>query len=109
MPWCFGASGFVRANSMPRSHHCAAEFHTFCPETMKSSPSRTARHPRLARSEPAPGSLKSWHHASSPESKRGTSSRCCSSVPKAMSVGPSIVIVERMNPDDASYSAASSS
>ena len=31
MPWCFGASGSVRARSMPWSHHCAAEFHTFWP------------------------------------------------------------------------------
>ncbi len=44
MPWCFGTSGLVRASSMPWSHHCAAEFHTFWPVTTNSSPSRSARH-----------------------------------------------------------------
>ena len=102
MPWCFGTSGSVRTSSMPWSHHCAAEFHTFWPVTTNSSPSRTARHARLARSEPAPGSLKSWHHASSPESSRGTSSRFCSSVPYAINVGPSMAMVDRMNPRGAS-------
>ena len=42
MPWCLGTSGLVRASSMPWSHHCAAEFHTFCPLTTNSSPSRAA-------------------------------------------------------------------
>ena len=39
--------------------------HTFWPLTTHSSPSRTARVARLATSEPAPGSLKSWHQISS--------------------------------------------
>ena len=72
MPWCLGTSGSVRTSSMPRSQNCAAEFHTFWPVTTNSSPSRTARHARPARSQPAPGSLNSWHHASSPDSSRGT-------------------------------------
>ena len=37
-------------------------FHTFWPLTTHSSPSRTARVARPARSEPAPGSENSWHH-----------------------------------------------
>ena len=38
--------------------------HTFCPLTTHSSPSRTARVARPATSEPAPGSLNSWHQIS---------------------------------------------
>ena len=38
--------------------------HTFWPLITHSSPSRTARVLMLARSEPAPGSLKPWHHSS---------------------------------------------
>ena len=45
-------------------------FHTFWPLTTHSSPSRTAVAWRPARSEPAPGSLNSWHHVSSPVSVR---------------------------------------
>ena len=60
-PLCFGASGSVRASNMPRSATCAPEVHTFWPVMIHSSPSRTARVCTLARSEPAPGSLKSWH------------------------------------------------
>ena len=47
---------------MPQSARCANEFHTFWPLTTHSSPSRTAVVVRPARSEPAPGSLNSWHH-----------------------------------------------
>ena len=50
----------------PRSARCASVFHTFCPLTTHSSPSRTARVARPARSEPAPGSQNSWHQISSP-------------------------------------------
>ncbi len=41
-------------------------FHTFWPLTTHSSPSRSARVVRPARSEPLPGSLNSWHHVCSP-------------------------------------------
>ena len=43
MPWCFGASGFVRATSMPMSAICPPDVQTFWPLTIHSSPSRTAR------------------------------------------------------------------
>ena len=66
MPACLGTSMSVRANSMPQSAESAEEFHTFWPVTTHSSPSRTARVPMLARSDPEPGSLKSWHQAASP-------------------------------------------
>jgi hypothetical protein len=68
MPWCLGASGSVRAIRMPNWLFCAPEFQIFEPLTTHSSPSRTARVPRLARSLPASGSLKSWHQISSPAS-----------------------------------------
>ena len=44
----------------------ARVFHTFWPFTTHSSPSRTARVPSPAKSEPEPGSLNSWHQRSSP-------------------------------------------
>src|SRR5215471_15893220 len=90
MPWCFGAVGAVRASRMPSSLWCAPELQTFCPFTTHSSPSRTARVRKPARSDPAPGSLKSWHHTSSPRSNPGRYRRFCASVPWAISVGPTI-------------------
>ena len=65
-PLCLGTSGSVRATSIPRSAMWASVFQTFWPLTTHSSPSRTARVASDARSEPAPGSLKSWHQTSSP-------------------------------------------
>src|SRR5580693_4808495 len=53
----------------------------------KSSPSRSARVARLARSDPAPGSLNSWHQACSPVSTARTYVRFSSSLPCAMMVG----------------------
>ena len=71
MPWCLGASGSVRARRMPQREYWAPDVQTFWPLTVHSSPSRTALVCRLARSEPAPGSLKSWHQISSPASIGG--------------------------------------
>ena len=52
-----------------------------------SSPSRSARVFRPARSEPASGSLKSWHHLCSPV-RIGKRNRCfCSSVAQSNNVG----------------------
>ena len=66
-PRCFGTSGSVRATRMPQCASCASDVHTFCPETTQSAPSsRTARVASEARSDPAPGSLNSWHQTSSP-------------------------------------------
>ena len=48
----------------PTSARCASVVHTFWPLTTHSSPSRTARVARPATSEPAPGSLNSWHQIS---------------------------------------------
>ena len=66
---------------------CAEEVHTFCPLTVHTSPSRTARVDRLARSEPAPGSENSWHQISSPVHSGRSQRCCCSGVPKASMVG----------------------
>ena len=63
---CLGTSGSVRAMSMPQRARWASVVHTFWPLTIHSSPSRTAVVASEATSEPAPGSLKSWHQISSP-------------------------------------------
>jgi hypothetical protein len=63
---------------------------TFCPLTTKSSPSNSARQRRLARSLPASGSLKPWHHRSSARRMRRRKYFFCSSVPCCTSVGPMI-------------------
>ena len=44
---------------------CARVVHTFCPLSTHSSPSRSARVESPATSDPAPGSLNSWHQISS--------------------------------------------
>ena len=52
----------------PRSAKVAYDDHTFCPVTRYSSPRRVgAGRQSDARSLPAPGSLNSWHHTSSPD------------------------------------------
>ena len=89
-PLCLGASGLVRASSRPHLEMCADDVQTFWPLTTHSSPSRSARVDSPATSEPAPGSLKSWHQISSAV-KIGRRKRCfCSSVPHATMVGPHI-------------------
>ena len=87
MPLCFGWSGSVRAISIPQRARWASVVQTFWPFTTHSSPSLTARVARLATSEPAPGSLKSWHHTSSPVNS-GRRYRCfCASDPWVTMVG----------------------
>ena len=73
---------------MPRSARCASVFHTFWPLTIHSSPSRTARVASPARSEPAPGSEKSWHQISSPVNIGRSARRRSSSLPCVTTVGP---------------------
>ena len=65
-PRCLGRSGSVRQMTSPISENCAPEVHTFCPLMIHSSPSLTALVCREARSEPLPGSLKSWQATMSP-------------------------------------------
>ena len=61
MPLCFGASGSVRARQTPQCALCAADVHTFCPVSFQPPSARTAFVRSDARSDPAPGSLNSWH------------------------------------------------
>jgi hypothetical protein len=65
IPSCFGASGSVRAMRIPSFECWASDVQIFCPFTTHSSPSWTARVLSDARSDPEPGSLKSWHQISS--------------------------------------------
>src|SRR5580700_4239169 len=88
MPWCFGASGSVRTKRKHQSAKCAPEVHTFWPLTTKRSPLSIARVRRLARSPPAPGSEKPWHHRSSPARMAGRCRFFCASVPSWIKVGP---------------------
>ena len=81
MPSCFGASGLVRASRMPQSAYCAADVHTFWPLSIQPPSTRVARVDSDARSEPAPGSLNSWHQLMSPRNVGGIHRSCCSSVP----------------------------
>jgi hypothetical protein len=81
MPSCLGASGSVRASRMPQSACCAIEVQTFWPLTTHPPSTRSARVVSEARSEPAPGSLKSWHHSISPRRVGGIHRCCCASVP----------------------------
>jgi hypothetical protein len=87
-----GTAPSVRASNMPQRARSGDEVHTFWPSTTHSSPSRSARVDRLARSDPAPGSLNSWHHISSPRSIGGRKRSFCSSVPCARIVGPAMPI-----------------
>ena len=86
-PRCLGTSESVRAIKIPNLAMCAPEVQTFWPLTTHSSPSRRARVCSPARSEPAPGSLKSWHQTSPPVIP-GRKRRLCASVPWAVIVGP---------------------
>ena len=67
-PLCLGWSGSVRQMISPMSEY-APDVQTFWPVISHSSPSRSALVCRLARSDPAPGSEKSWrrcHRGTSP-------------------------------------------
>ena len=90
IPLCLGTSKFVRARSMPKAAPTAWLDQTFCPLTIQRSPSRTALVVRPARSDPAPGSLKSWHHATCPLRMGGTNRAICSGVPCERMVGAAI-------------------
>ena len=92
----------------PHSLCWALDVQTFWPVTTHSSPSSTARVRSEARSEPASGSLKSWHHSSSPRSI-GPSHRCCwSVVPCCMSVGATMPWATAKIPVDTPHFACSS-
>ena len=90
IPRCFGASGSVRVSSIIQSARCASVVQILPPLITRSSPSRTARVLRDAKSEPDSGSLYPWHHCTSPRATGGRCVRFCSSEPWIISVGPSI-------------------
>ena len=77
----------VLATTMTRSELMPLVMKVFEPLMTYSSPSRSARVPRLARSEPASGSENSWHQNSSPEKIFGRTRSCCSGVPASRIVG----------------------
>ena len=87
MPRCLGTSGLVRARQIPMSARAATEVHTFWPSRTQPPSTRVARVVSAARSEPAPGSLNSWHQSSSPRRVGPTHRSVCSGVPWAMMVG----------------------
>ena len=68
IPACLGASGLVRTVARPRSQYWAPLVHTFCPFTIQPPSTRVPRVVTAAASEPASGSLKSWHQTYSPMS-----------------------------------------
>ena len=72
---------------MPQLAMWAIVVHTFCPVSDHPPSTRSARVVSDARSEPAPGSLNSWHHRISPRIVGPIQRSCCSAVPCAMSVG----------------------
>ena len=87
MPSCLAASGSVRARQMPTSARAATEVQTFWPSRIQPPSVRVARVLSEARSLPAPGSLNSWHHNSSPRRVGSTKRSRWSSVPWAIRVG----------------------
>ena len=91
-------SGSVRHTTKHQSARCASVVHTFWPVITHSSPSSTARVWMLARSEPAFGSEKPWHHSSSTDWIFGRNRRFCSSVPNWISVGREQPLAEERDP-----------
>ncbi len=65
MPSCFFTVGSVRARTKIQSAYWPSVVQVFWPLMTQWSPTFSARVLRPARSEPAPGSEKPWHHQSS--------------------------------------------
>ena len=78
IPSCRGAAGSVRAMQIAQAACWASEVQIFCPVSRQPPSARSARVVSPARSEPAPGSLNSWHHRKSPRSVGGRNRSCCS-------------------------------
>jgi hypothetical protein len=81
MPRCLGTLASVRASSSPKSALAAPVDQTFCPVTSHPSATGSARVVSPARSEPAPGSLNSWHQVISPVTVRLMNRSRSASVP----------------------------
>ena len=65
MPSCLGTSGLVRTVAKPMPATWAPEVHTFWPLTSQPPSTRVALVLTPAASEPASGSLNSWHQMTS--------------------------------------------
>ncbi len=77
--------------SRPRSAAGPSDVHTFWPDTaQRPSACFRARVLMAPRSEPASGSLKSWHQIVSADRISGRRA-CCSGVPCSISVGPTML------------------
>ena len=81
IPSCRGEPGSVRAMQIAQSACLASEVQIFCPVSRQPPSARSARVVMPARSDPAPGSLKSWHQVSWWRRVRGRNRCCCSGVP----------------------------
>src|ERR1700735_4174525 len=90
MPSCFLASGSVRTRQKIQSAHCASVVHVFWPLITYVSPSRTALVVSDARSEPALGSEKPWHHQMSRLAGGGRNRCLSSSLPNVAITGPTM-------------------
>ena len=77
IPSCLGAAGSVRAMQIAQAACLASEVQIFWPVSRQPPSARSARVVSPARSEPAPGSLNSWHHRKSPRSVGGRNRCCC--------------------------------
>ena len=82
MPSCFFTLPSVRASTKIQSAYWAKVVQVFCPLMTQPSPSRSALVRSPARSEPAPGSEKPWHHQSRKSRMRGRKRAFCAGVPK---------------------------
>ena len=82
------AVGSVRTRKSPHLARWAVEIQILRPFTTYSSPSSTAWVRRLARSDPASGSVKPWHQCSVASRIPGSHCCCCSSVPQRRIIGP---------------------
>ena len=65
---CLGALASVRARQIAQSAWRASDVHTFWPVISQPPSARSALVRSEARSDPASGSLKSWHQVISPRS-----------------------------------------
>ena len=88
MPWCLGTSGSVRARQIAQSASWASDVHTFWPVSRQPPSARSALVRSEARSEPASGSLNSWHQVISARCVGPRKRSCCASVPYRAIAGP---------------------
>ncbi len=95
MPSCFlAAFGSVRHRQKIQSAYCASVVQVFWPLTTHSSPSRRAVVRSPARSDPAPGSEKPWHHQMSRLAVGGRKRCFCASLPNCAITGPTMLVLK---------------